>query len=133
MRPWTRWLALAVGMAAIVVLFLLLRPGGGDGVPTTPSSPSSSSGTGGRTTIRASVAGDTVEAPERPVAHLGDDVVIVVSADVTDEVHVHGYDVTAEVGPGEPGTIRFVADVPGVFEVELEEEERVLFQLEVAP
>ena len=74
-----------------------------------------------------------IEAPERPRAHVGDEVVIVVSADVADQVHVHGYDVTGEVRPDEPATIRFVADVPGVFEVELEGDERLLFQLEVAP
>ncbi len=45
---------------------------------------------------------------------------LTVTADVTDEVHVHGYDVFGEVAPGAPAVIEFVADIPGIFEVELE-------------
>jgi cytoskeletal protein RodZ len=47
-------------------------------------------------------------------------VVLTVNADVTDEVHLHGYDLTADVAPGQPGRITFRADDPGGFEVELE-------------
>lgn len=52
---------------------------------------------------------------------VGEVISIVVSADVADHVHVHGYDLTAPVGPDEDATIMFATDVPGVFEVELEE------------
>ena len=123
MRQSTRWLALAAGVVAIVVLFIVLSPGDGGG----PKS------TGEPITIRASLRGDTVEAPDRPTAHVGDAVVIVVTADASDEVHVHGYDLMADVTPDEPATIRFIADVAGVFEVELEDAGRALFQLEVLP
>ena len=51
----------------------------------------------------------------------GTQVVLTVRADVTDEVHLHGYDLTADVAPGQPGRITFRADTAGVFEVELEE------------
>ena len=51
----------------------------------------------------------------------GAQVVLTVRADVTDEVHLHGYDLTAEVAPGQPGRITFRADDVGVFEAELEE------------
>ncbi len=54
-----------------------------------------------------------------------------VSADVTDEVHVHGYDRKADVSPGHPAIISFTANVPGRFEVELENARRTLTQLEV--
>jgi hypothetical protein len=63
------------------------------------------------------VVGGLVEA----TAERGSQVVITVRADVTDEVHLHGYDLTADVAPGQPGQITFRADVAGVFEVELEE------------
>jgi hypothetical protein len=48
-------------------------------------------------------------------------------------VHVHGYDLMADVAPGSPARIDFVADVPGVFEVELEDAGTPLFRMAVAP
>ena len=57
---------------------------------------------------------------------------VVVRADVSDHVHLHGYDLLADVAPGNPARIDFVADVAGVFEVELEDAGTLLFNLEVA-
>lgn len=50
----------------------------------------------------------------------GDDVVVLVTSDVADEVHVHGYDLKADVAPAKPARIAFVAKIPGRFEIELE-------------
>ncbi|MFG1944769.1 hypothetical protein [Nonomuraea sp. NPDC048826] len=61
----------------------------------------------------------------------GQTVSITVTSDVADEVHVHGYDVKAALRPGEPATVRFVADVTGVFEVETHESDLVLVQVAV--
>jgi hypothetical protein len=55
-----------------------------------------------------------------------------VDADVADEVHVHGYDLVADVAPGSPAELTFLADIPGVFEVELESSHVELLRLEVA-
>jgi hypothetical protein len=63
----------------------------------------------------------------------GRSVVITVTSDVADEVHVHGYDLSAEVAPGAPATIRFVADAPGRFEIELENSAVQVAELEVRP
>jgi hypothetical protein len=52
---------------------------------------------------------------------------------VTDHLHVHGYDLLAEVAPGKPGRVEFTADVAGVFEVELEDASLLLLRLEVSP
>jgi copper(I)-binding protein len=51
----------------------------------------------------------------------GDKVVLVVTSDVADEIHLHGYDVSRDVAAG--GTVRlpFKATIPGRFEVELED------------
>ena len=51
----------------------------------------------------------------------GDRVRIIVHADVSDEVHFHGYDLSADVTPETPARIDFVADAAGVYEVELED------------
>ena len=50
-----------------------------------------------------------------------DQVVLVVSSDVADEIHLHGYDIARNVAAG--GTVRlpFKATIPGRFEVELED------------
>ena len=50
---------------------------------------------------------------------------------MADEAHVHGYDREAELAPGTPATVRFAADIPGVFEVELHETGTVLLSLQV--
>jgi hypothetical protein len=51
----------------------------------------------------------------------GKEVVFIVRADVEDEVHIHGYDLSTDVAPGQQGKITFTADDPGEFEVELEQ------------
>jgi hypothetical protein len=48
----------------------------------------------------------------------GDAVRLVVAADAPDEIHVHGYDITKNAGPGTPARFVFRADLEGVFEVE---------------
>ena len=60
-------------------------------------------------------------------------VVIVVRTELTDHVHLHGYDLMADVGPGNPATIRFTATAPGRFEIELEEHKLPIAELEVRP
>ena len=63
----------------------------------------------------------------------GRNVVITVTSDVADHVHVHGYDLMADVAPGAPATIRFTADAPGRFEIELEDSGVQIAELEVRP
>ncbi len=63
---------------------------------------------------------------------LGDVVDIVVMSDVAEEVHLHSYDLKLDLQPGESGTIRFTADIPGIFEVELEDSGTLLFRLQVS-
>lgn len=74
--------------------------------------------------VRASVevAGGQVRGGvERVEADVGDIVALTVTSDVADHVHVHGYDLETPVSPGEPAEVTFQADIPGVFEVELED------------
>lgn len=58
-------------------------------------------------------------------------VVIRVTSDVADHVHLHGYDLIADVAPGKPATIRFTASAPGRFEIELEDRGLQIAELEV--
>ncbi|MGZ8754968.1 MAG: hypothetical protein ACXW15_07230 [Acidimicrobiia bacterium] len=65
--------------------------------------------------------------PSSPEASQGDLVEVIVASDVEDEVHIHGYDTMLDVSPQEPAKVRFIADIPGVFEVELEQSTTFLF------
>lgn len=48
----------------------------------------------------------------------GDQARIVIASDAPDELHLHGYDITEEAGPGQPARFQFKADLEGVFELE---------------
>jgi len=56
----------------------------------------------------------------RQTVSKGDQVVIVVKSDVSDEIHLHGYDKSTDVTAGGTARLPFTADLPGRFEVELE-------------
>jgi heme/copper-type cytochrome/quinol oxidase subunit 2 len=62
---------------------------------------------------------------------LGSTVEVVVTADVAQEVHIHGYDLHVDTVVGQPVTKEFVASTPGVFEVELEQSKTLLTRLQV--
>jgi heme/copper-type cytochrome/quinol oxidase subunit 2 len=62
----------------------------------------------------------------------GTAVSLVVTSDVVDQVHLHGYDIEKEVTPGRPTTLQFDATISGVFEVELHGAGTVLLRLQVS-
>lgn len=51
----------------------------------------------------------------------GEHVMIVIQSDAADEVHLHGIDLEAEVGPGKGGMIQFEAKDQGSYELEMHE------------
>ena len=62
--------------------------------------------------------GTVVGGVQRVEATKGDTVRIVVNSDTPDEIHLHGYDIYENSGPGQPGRFVFRADVEGIFEIE---------------
>jgi FtsP/CotA-like multicopper oxidase with cupredoxin domain len=58
---------------------------------------------------------------------------IEVTADAADEAHLHGYDITKELGPGKTARFRFKADIEGIFEIELEGSHTPIAELRVEP
>jgi hypothetical protein len=85
-------------------------------------------------TVRIVVrGGEVVGGLKRATVDQGEKVAIVVGADVAEEVHLHGYDKSADVAPGKPARIVFVASIPGRFEVELEDRGLQIADLEVRP
>ena len=74
------------------------------------------------------VTGDTGRVP----LPAGEHVTLVVTSDAPDELHVHGYDLGADLAPGTPATVEFDATIPGVFEVELHDAGTLLLSLQVS-
>jgi hypothetical protein len=144
-----RLVLLAATVLAAVVLFLVLRPD--DEEPTrsatmtnetsSPTATGTETETGGTTSaetpsavrIRIRARGDGSGSIRRATIERGQRVTLIVSADVADEVHVHGYDLMADVAPGSPARISFEASVPGRFEVELETRAIQIEELRVGP
>jgi hypothetical protein len=63
----------------------------------------------------------------------GDRVAIVVTSDVADHIHLHGYDIVRDVAAGGTARIAFRATVPGRFEVELEDRMIQIADITVQP
>ena len=78
------------------------------------------------------VDGAPVGGVRRVEADLGSVVALMVTSDVAEEVHVHGYDILRAVSDGHPAHFAFTASIPGVFEVEFEGSGRLLLQLEIS-
>ena len=77
--------------------------------------------------------GEPVGGLVRVTATKGDVVVLAVRSDVLDHVHVHGYDLMADVAPGKPARLQFGASLTGRFEIELEDRGEQIAQLTVLP
>ena len=77
------------------------------------------------------VDGELAGGPRQEAAPLGEEVTIRVSGDASDHVHIHGYDLFIDLAAGEE-ELTFTADIPGVFEIELEEAGVLLVRLEVS-
>jgi len=73
------------------------------------------------------VVGGVVDAS----AKLGDLVEIDITSTVAEEVHLHVYDVMEDLVPGQITRMNFTADIPGVFEAELEGPGIQILNLEV--
>lgn len=76
--------------------------------------------------------GKVVGGPLDVQVELGSEVEIVVFSDSADEVHVHGYDLFFNVTTEEPLRITFDADIPGIFEIEMEGARLLIVELEVS-
>ena len=148
MNPYFRKVALiAAGLGLLVSLYIALRPDGDDETTapaTTATTTSQGTSTEPGTTTTEPPA--TTTAPSGPVQFritaggpiergkikVGRKVVITATATVSDEVHFHGYDLSADVAPGKPAVIEFDATIPGQFEIELEDRGQLIAVLEVS-
>lgn len=75
--------------------------------------------------------GKVVGGMKRVKVPLDNEVRLSVRSDVADEVHVHEFDKKEDIAKGGGVLITFVADVPGVFVIELEQLGLHIVELEV--
>jgi hypothetical protein len=135
-------------LVTVIMVALLVGACGDDDTTTADTSATTSTVPDGSTTT----ADSTTTTTEDPVRHieivvtggqvvggvqrervsLGEPVLLSVTSDVADEVHVHGYDLKEDVAAGGTAEIEFTADLAGVWEVELEHSKVQLVELEVS-
>jgi hypothetical protein len=132
--------ALVVAFALFVAGLALASCGGDGSGDTTETTMETTTETtteeppAGPTVVRVRVVGGVPKGGiVRKTVKQGDRVVLVVSSDVADEVHLHGYDISRDVRAGGTARIRFRAKVPGRFEVELEQRGVQIADLTVEP
>ncbi len=78
------------------------------------------------------VGGAVVGGSEQIAVERGSVIALAVTSDTADTVHVHGYDILRALPAGETTTFAFTAEIPGVFEVELEDSGRLIVELEIS-
>jgi hypothetical protein len=114
-----------VGIAVVVVavvLLIVLKNGGSDTSATTK----------GVTTIVIE-KGKPVGGIAQLTYNKGERVRFKVDSDVSDEVHMHGYDIMKDVKAGGSVSFDFPATIEGVFEAELENRKEQILELTVNP
>lgn len=111
-----------VAIVVAVVLLIVLKNGGSDTSATTK----------GLTTI-VTKNGEPVGGIAQLTYNKGEEVRFKVDSDVSDEVHMHGYDIMKDVKAGGSVSFAFPATIEGVFEAELEGRKEQILELTVNP
>jgi hypothetical protein len=115
------------GIAVIVVAVVLLV------VLKKDDSSKTTSNTGGKVTTIVIKHGKPVGGIADLTYNKGEQVRFKVDSDVSDEVHMHGYDIMKDVKAGGSVSFDFPATIEGVFEAELEGRKEQILELTVNP
>ena len=123
---------IVAALVVAVIAFVVASPGGDDdgGSKAAQTTPATETATGTETQTEPAAppkpevnriqirGGEVVGGPAEIKVKKGDTVLIVVSADAPDDIHLHGYDIEKPVEPGQPARFRFKANLEGEFEIE---------------
>lgn len=100
---------------------------------TASESPSATAGADGVTVTLDLVNGKPAERPDSVVKlEKGQTFTLIATSDKAYEIHIHGFDKSIDLEPGEEGKVSFVANETGSFVVEVEESGFELFTLQVS-
>jgi hypothetical protein len=119
---------IAVGGAVVVVaivLLVVLKNDNSDSTGTTNAT--------GKEPVIVVENGKPVGGVRDLTYNKGERVRFKVDSDVSDEVHVHGYDIMKDVKAGGSVSFDFPASIEGVFEAELEGRKEQIIELTVNP
>jgi hypothetical protein len=119
----TRLIWIGAAVVVLIVAVIVIGPGGGSSSDKTSSGPvtvdvKDFKPVGGIKTL-------TVKKGERAQ--------YTVNSDQAEEIHTHGYNIAKDVAPGQPAKFDFVANIDGVFVVELEHHGVQIMSLKVTP
>jgi hypothetical protein len=120
----TRALLGAAAIVIAVVLLVVLKNNGGSEKTTNAS---------GKVPTIVVENGEPVGGIRDLTYNKGEEIRFRVKSDVSDEVHVHGYDLMKDVKAGGSVSFEFPATIEGVFEAELEARGEQIIQLTVNP
>ncbi len=115
------------GIAVIAVAIVLLV------VLKSDDSSKTTSNTDGKVTTIVIKHGKPVGGIADLTYNEGEQVRFKVDSDVSDEVHMHGYDIMKDVKAGGSVSFDFPATIEGVFEAELEGRKEQILELTVNP
>jgi len=142
-----RVLVAVVAIAVASVFFVVLKNGDDgdsadhgkviDNGKVAKTDGSANSGAGGGTAAKVPTIvvenGEPVGGIRELDYEKGDRIRFKVSADVADEVHVHGYDLAKDVEAGGTVSFDFPGTIEGIFEAELEARKEQIAELRVNP
>jgi hypothetical protein len=120
----TRLVGGLVVIAIAIVLLAVLKKGDGS---------SDTSNSSGKVPTIVIKHGEPVGGIRDLTYNKGEQIHFVVDSDVSDEVHMHGYDIMKDVKAGGSVSFDFPATLEGVFEAELEGRKEQIIELTVNP
>jgi len=133
-----RWRLLIViaGAVAAVVLFFVFRGDDDNGKQERATPATTTTGTT-ETLLEPPPKVFRIDTRRPGIKRLSVDqdrrVIIIVAADTSEEVHLHGYDIKSGVTAQRPARLSFRADEPGRFEIEFEDSGEQIAELTVKP
>ena len=135
----TMRVVLGIGVVAVaVVLLIVLKDDGGEeseGTNTTAASAKQAPPGATKPEVPTVVVedGKPVGGIAEITVNEGEQVHFKVESDVSDEIHLHGYDIMKDVEAGGSVTFDFPATIEGIFEAELEGRKEQILELRVTP
>jgi len=127
------WILLGLAAGLVIGLYLWARPQPPAASPPAAAAPAAAPTAAPPGEFSFDIAQGTVRGPLSMVVRQGEQVSIRVRSDVADELHLHGYELSAPLPAGEEVALTFMAGKAGRFEVELHHSHRELGALEVQP
>jgi hypothetical protein len=139
----TMRVVLGIGVVVVaVVLLVVLKDDGGDSSSneTTTAKPAPSGNGKPAKPAEPPVTTIVIDQDGKPVGGIaeisldeGEEVRFKVESAVSDEIHMHGYDIGKDVEAGGSVSFDFPATIEGVFEAELESRGEQILELRVNP